>query len=394
MSGAVNRFTPRLRASASNARLLGLALLLSPAPSRAQFPGAAPAPPVLIVTQYNAPITYQAALERLDAYYQEQVGRKLAVAFPQIAPMQHFDVWHDIWVSFEASGDKLRVTMKRPSDSFTDRLVRTWMLDFAGRLGAELPLAYTQLPPLASVENDIYASRRDVAQFLHELAAMKSLDSWQHLGLIVSASPMNMVVLEPAGLHGVHHLTVTAESAAAARQLMAKVMQGALRPCICAAFSEMSELAAEIQKEAQNRADTIGVSRNVSTLIPQMNTQYLEDQIRADPENQKRIAAANGYYDVRYRIDKPFRAVTVAWSELEGYNPADGSSQNERALGKTSIPNPRVPAAGALLNARVRLEPLKTGVFRVRIEGQPAAGEPVLIDQRVYSFDGKTFEEK
>jgi hypothetical protein len=361
--------------------------------AQAQYPGVPPASPVTLTTQYTIAGPYQTALEKLDAFYEEQVGRKGAVAFPEVAAMRHFDIWHDIWVSFEPAGDKLLVTMKRPADNVTNRPVRGWMLDIAGRIGADLPLSYQESAPMGSIESDLYASRRDVAWALRETAGMKQLTSWQHQGLFVSASPTNMVVLSAAGLHGVHHVTVSAETAAAARQLLAKLSQGALRPCVCAAYSETAELAAEIQKEAQSRADTIGVSRSSTIYIPLVDTRYLEERLRANPEMQKRVAAAAGYFDIKYRVDKQFAKVTIAWSELEQYQPADGSSQGERPLGTSTVASPRMPGPTALLNARTKLEPLKPGVYRVRLTGQPAAGEPVVVDDRIFSFDGKNFEE-
>ena len=43
-------------------------------------------PDILIATTFLTPLTYAAALDRLDAYYDEQVGRARSVAFPEIAP--------------------------------------------------------------------------------------------------------------------------------------------------------------------------------------------------------------------------------------------------------------------------------------------------------------------
>ena len=60
------------------------------------------APNVMLSTRFVTPLTYEAALARLEAYYEEQVGRKLAVALPEIAPQRHFEVWHDMWVFFDA----------------------------------------------------------------------------------------------------------------------------------------------------------------------------------------------------------------------------------------------------------------------------------------------------
>src|SRR6266545_79804 len=94
------------------------------------LPISAPAPGVLLSTHFRAPLTYEAALARIDEFLDEQVGRKAAVAFPQIAPKQHFDLWHDMWVSFGASDSGgIAVTIQRPADGTTSRLVKGWMLN-------------------------------------------------------------------------------------------------------------------------------------------------------------------------------------------------------------------------------------------------------------------------
>ena len=93
-------------------------------------------PDVLIATTFLTSLTYAAALERLDAYYDEQVGRTRSVAFPEIAPSRHFEVWHDLWAFFEPSGDRTQVTLKRPADADSARVVKSWMLDIAGRLNS------------------------------------------------------------------------------------------------------------------------------------------------------------------------------------------------------------------------------------------------------------------
>src|SRR5262245_61092998 len=129
-------------------------LLVFAAGGTAQVFGGGPTAETLLTTQFHTPLTYEAALEKLDQYYQEQVGKKLAVAFPEIAPKQHYEVWHDIWVSFEPGAGQTLVVMKRPADSVTGRLVKGWMLVFAGRLKAEIPLTYKELPPLRTAEMD------------------------------------------------------------------------------------------------------------------------------------------------------------------------------------------------------------------------------------------------
>ena len=80
-----------------------------------------PAPDVLLSTQFRTPLSYQAALARLDEYYDEQIGRKRAVAFPEIAPDLHYDVWHDMWVNFDPAEGGTMVTVKRPSNGSAGR---------------------------------------------------------------------------------------------------------------------------------------------------------------------------------------------------------------------------------------------------------------------------------
>jgi len=362
--------------------------------THAQVFGGLPANEVLLTTEFRIPLTYEAALARLDDYYQEQVGRKLAAAFPEIAPHRHYEVWHDIWVAFEPGGAQTAVSMKRPADSITNRLVRSWMLTIAGRLGAEIPLTYKELAPLRSASSDIFATARDVASIVRSEPALKPLASWQHAGLIAGASPLVSIVIDSAGLHGAHRVTVTAETAEAARQLLARVVQGAQKPCICAAYSEAVELEGEIQKEATNRSNAIGPDAAANLYSPVLTLKNYEDRVRAEPEMQKRIAQAAGYYDVKYRIDKPYRQVTVTWTELQGYSRETGKFSGERAAGVTRIAAPRAfSQTGAYLTARTRMDPLQAGAYRIRLEGEAAAGSPVLIDERIYWFDGKRFEE-
>lgn len=371
-----------------------LALLIFAAAAQAQVFGGAPTAKTLLTTQFQTPLSYAAALEKLDQYYQEQVGRKIAIALPEIAPRQHYEVWHDIWVSFEPSGEQTMVTMKRPADSVTDRLVRSWMLGVAGRLDAAIPLTYKELPPLYMAETDIYATPKVIASILKPEPGFQSLASWQHTGLVTSASPMISVVMDAAGQHGSHHLTVAAETAVLARQVLSKVLQGAQRPCVCAAYSETTELESEILKEVQNRANILGPNSAGSVYVPGLTNKHIEDRVRAEPEMQRRIGQAAGAYDVRFRIDKPYRQVTVTWTALEGYSRESGKFSGERTAGRTQVPSPRMPPqSGGQLNARTKMDPLQPGAYRIRLEGAAAAGQPILIDERIYWFDGKVFEE-
>ena len=348
---------------------------------------------VLLSAQFRIPLTYEAALEKLDVYYDMQVNRKLAAAFPAIGPRQHYDVWHDMWVTFEPAGAETTVTMKRAANSVSRTLVRNWMLQFAGRLSAEFPLAYKDLPGLSTAEADIYASQKDLAASLQKEPGMKALATWQHQGLVVAASPLVSVVLAPGGLQGIHHLAVSAENAALARQIVAKITQGIVKPGLCAAYSEMVEFDSEIAKAVDSKTSVLGADTAGAIYVPEATRRHQEDLIRGAPEMQKRAAQATGYYDVKYRIDKPYRQVTVSWIELQQYARDTGKFTAERALGSTQIAAPRMPQGGAPLTTRTKLEALKAGAYRIRLEGELTAGQPVPIDERIYWFDGKKFEE-
>src|SRR5664280_3799444 len=134
------------------------------------------------------------------------------------------------------------------------------MLDLAGRLEAAMPLEFKAEPPLHEVEGDIYASRSDLARALGTETSLKPVATWQHAGLMVSAAPLSSVVMAPMGPHGAHRVTVAAESAAAAKQLLAKLMQGVLQPGICAVYSEEAELDQEVRSLAGGQSAAAGAT--------------------------------------------------------------------------------------------------------------------------------------
>jgi hypothetical protein len=223
---------------------------------------------------------------------------------------------------------------------------------------------------------------------------MKALPTWEHAGLVVSARPMVSVILAAPGLHGVRHLTVTAETATAAIQLMKRVQEGMLKPGIYAAYSEDVEIEDEVKSAAQGKTDTIGATASQALSIPLMDSRLIEEKLRADPEMRRRALAAQGQYDIRFRIDKPYRKVVVAWTELSGYSRANGRHEGERPLGQCTIAAPKVTLqSGAPLDARAKLENLKPGAYRISLQGESPAGELLKIDERTYWFDGKSFEE-
>jgi len=373
--------------------LTALILAGGVAPGMAQMAPAA-APEVLIATTFVTPLTYEAALQHLDAYYDEQVGRKGSVAFPEIGPHQHYEIWHDMWAMFDSPEDHARLTLKRPADVASARVVKSWMLDIAGRLNADVPLVFREEPGLKTVESEIYTSRRDLIALLAALPAMRPVASWRDSRLFVSATPLTQVALSAAGLHGEHQLRVTTVDLRAAKSLLSALQHGAARAGICGASSQEAVLDAEIHESAQVRNDIINnVAASPTLFHPQMDLKYIEERLRSDPAMQKRVAAAHGSYEVRYRIDRAYSKVTVTWAELTGYSAAAGSFDAARDLGQSSIPNVRQQPASAPMTVRVRLEPLHAGAYRVRLTGEEPAGEAIPIDDRIFWFDGKTFEE-
>jgi hypothetical protein len=348
---------------------------------------------VLLTTQYQVSSTYDAILARLTTFYDEQVGRKLAVAFPEIAPRQHYDVWHDMWVGFSES-DPIIVTMKRPADSITSRLVKSWMLAFAGRIGAEVPIQYRELPVPVTAEAEVYATPKDFPVIFKAIPSIKAVSTWEHLGIAVSAAPMFSVAMDAAGSHGVHHVKLIAENAAALRQLNAALAQGMQRPCICGVFSETTEVEADVYAEVQSQTAMIGTHTAGIVFAPDATRKHEEDVVKARPEMKKRLTEAAGYYDVKFRPDKSYPRVVLTWIELQGYSRETKKHQAERVLAHTPITAARVPPAGAPpLNARVKLDSLQPGAYRVRLEGDGPGGTPILIDERTLWFDGKRFEE-
>jgi hypothetical protein len=379
---------------AKRAFVLALALGAWGAIGRAQPLPMPASPNTLLSTSFATPLTYDAALARLGVYYEEQVGRNLAAALPEIAPHRHFEVWHDMWVFFDPADGRTAVTIKRSTEGINTRLVKSWMVDLAGRMEAVMPLEFKEEPPLRDAQGEVCASRTDLARALDTGTSMKAVVTWEHTGLLVSASPLAWVVMTPTGLHGVHHVTAAAENAAAAKQLLAKLMQGVVKPGICAAYSEEADLDQEVRDLAGGKSAATGLNLSQAIAIPNMDEKYLESRVRAEPEMVKRTAAAQGQYAIRFRLDKSYRKVTVNWTELAGYARATGKFDAERALGQSGLPNPKLPPqTGAPLTARTKLPVLQPGAYRVRLEGEDAAGQAARIDERTYWFDGKTFEE-
>ena len=379
--------------SASHSFLWFVALSGVWSAGHAQPLASAPSPNVMLSTRFLTPLGYEAALTRLGGYYQEQVGRILPLTLPEIAPKRHFEVWHDMFIHFDAAAKGMNVTIRRPTEGLGSRLVKTWMLDVAGRLEADLPLDFKEGPALQKVEADVFASRRDLARAFKSDSSMRPIPTWEHAGLLVSAAPMASITLSPSGIHGVHHVKIEAENAADARQMLAKLTQEIQKPGIYAVYSEEAEFDQEVRDLAGGQSAEVSAS-TPGAYIPNPDQKYMEGRVRADPEMVKRSAAAQGQFAIRCRLDKAYRKLTINWSELTGYARVSGRYDAERAIGQGSLsgPKPSLPTAPPV-TLRAKLPAIQPGAYRVRLEGEDTEGHTMRIDERTYWFDGKVFEE-
>ncbi len=349
---------------------------------------------VLLTSRFRSPLNSATLMQRLAAYYDEQVGRNLALAMPEVAPNRRFEIWHDMWIEFEPLAEGTGITLKRPTAADSTRIAKGWMLEFAGRLEAPLPLEFQETVPLHMVEGEFWGARHDAELALAATTPMQSLPSWEHAGVLVSSSPLVLIAIAPAGQHGVHHVTVTAESAALARQIWSTLQRTSSRPGLYAAWSEQAELEAELKANARSQNDTLAVTSSSAVYIPQIDPGRTEQKLREDPEMRNRMVAAQGQYSVKYRLDPRYPKSSLVWLELTSYNKADGKFAAERLLGEANLPAPKPAAATAgPLTVRIKLPALSPGAYRVKLQGDGGSGSAVRIDERTYWFDGKVFEE-
>ena len=125
-----------------------------------------------------------------------------------------------------------------------------------------------------------------------------------------------------------------------------------------------------------------------------LDPKMIEDKMRSEPETRKRLAAADGWFAVKYRVDKAYSKVNLRWTELTGYSRETGKFERESPVGSIAVANGKASVpAGAQSTGRLRLGTLKPGAYRITIEGETAPGATVAIDRRDYWFDGKFFEE-
>jgi hypothetical protein len=355
--------------------------------------GAPPPPDVLLVARFHTPLSYDAALAKLDAYYQEQVGRKLSSTLPKLAEGAHYDTWHDMWVFFTPADRGTNITVKRPTEAGIVTIAKSWILQLAGRSEGDEPI-FEELPPLHSAESKLSGSRREVARALEQQPALRPLDSTEHAGLLVSAAPLTRVVLEHGEVKGVHRLIVTAESLPAARQLLTKLNTAMTLPCICAVYSETAEIDAELQRDAAAKSSDVNGTTAQRIYMTYLDPKMIEDKLRNEPETRKRLAAADGWFAVKYRVDKAYPKVNLRWTELTGYSRETGKFEGETPVGNIAVANVKAPVpAGAQSTGRLKLGTLKPGAYRITIERETAPGTTVAIDRRDYWFDGKSFEE-
>lgn len=372
-------------------RLAALAVAVCPWVG-AQF-GIPRVPDVVVVGQFRTPLGAGQVLKNLDAFYQEQVGRGVDEVLPEIAPGIRYEVWHDMWMYWSSESGQLTVTMKRPTEAGTVVLAKGWMLQIAGRGAGNATLGFREEPPMQYAAGQIYGSRKELAKVLEDQPEFRLVPTWQHAGLMVSVTRLARVTLAPAGMRGVHRFRAGAETLEAARQLAAKVSRIRNEACVCAAYSEAGEVEEDLHRQAVDRSAGMTSTAQAGLVLLAVDPEHIEDSLRAEPANQKRLEAARGWYGVNYRIEAPYKRVTVRWSELVGYERGSGKFTAERKLGENSADGVRPAAGGRLLDLRIHLEPLKPGAYRIAIEGATDSGAKVAVDQRDYWFNGEFFDE-
>jgi hypothetical protein len=244
------------------------------------------------------------------------------------------------------------------------------------------------------VTGDLWASQRDAARALENTLHLRPLPTWQHAGLLVGTSPLAGIAFAPGGLQGINHITITAEAPGAAKQIWTSLQRAALKPCICAAWSEEVELDAEVKSTAQEHSDALAVAASKALYVPQLDISRMEQKLREEPEMHRRLLAAQGQYSIKYRVDQTYRKAVVSWVELTGYNKSDGQFLAERPLGGSSVAAARMASAATTPStARTKLTRLAPGAYRIRLDAEDASGHTTRIDERTYWFDGKVFEE-
>ena len=163
---------------------------------------------------------------------------------------------------------------------------------------------------------------------------------------MVSAAPLTWVVMAPTGLHGVHHVTVAAASAAAAKQLLAKLMQGAVKPGICAAYSEEVELDQEVRDLASGKSAEAGVNASQAVYIPNIDEKYLAGQGPRGAGNGQAVGGGAG--TVRHPLSRG-QELPQGHGELDGarrLRAGDRQVRGGTGVGTIDAAQPETVAAG------------------------------------------------
>jgi hypothetical protein len=373
--------------------ILPVVFLLSVLPwegARAQPPSTT----VLLEGRFHSPMSYEEVLARLDDFYREQAGKSRAEALPEIGPRQHFDNWRDMWMEVTPSASGSHVVLRRAAEAASLRAAKSSMLDIAGRLSSGAPIDFEQVGTLETVSTEICIGRRDVAEELQKAPSEpRPIPSWRQAGLFVAFEPLALVTLDNSGLTAASRLAVTMRNPAEARKLLARLAAGAGRPGICAVLAEATAIDEEVRRAADRMERDTMIKSSGLVLSMGTGTKAYEDRVRSAPEMQKRIADARGSVQVKYRLDRPYRSLTLRWFRLADIPRAGGEPDTETAPAGITVQNPRKTEPGEPATARFKPDSLEPGAYRIRIDAAQPSGEQVRVDERTFWFDGKRFRE-
>ena len=103
----------------------------------------------VVETRFHSPFTPERNLERLDDYYQVQVGAPWREALGEIAPGRYFESWRDIWIALTPEGTGTGVNLRSPAEAAVVDAAKRNMLELAGQLAAEGTLEFRERAPAA-----------------------------------------------------------------------------------------------------------------------------------------------------------------------------------------------------------------------------------------------------
>ena len=351
-------------------------------------------PRVVLESEFHSPETVESNLARLDEFYQAEVGAGVKEVLGAIAPGRYFENWHGIWISFDAAAaGGATVRLWRPMEPSSLEVAKRWMLELAGRMGAETALVFHQGPAVVMAAGEVYASRRDVSQVLEKVApALRPVPAWRQKAGFASADPPALVELDRPGSSGLSRLTVTTAKPADARRILDALSRNT-QTRVCAVINETQVLEEEIHRAAEalerdHHMRTDGIVLNLGT-----GFKGYEDTARANPAMQKRLAAARDSYLVRYRLDRVYRKARLRWTRLENYARPGGTFDRETKLADSELPPAAPGDTGKPPSVRFHFPALVPGAYRLRLVEVTAPGTEVNIDERTFWFDGKLFQE-